>query len=51
MVIQKAWSLTYECIGQELVDRGERQSSDRTSGIFRANHFQKWTKEYIGLNF
>lgn len=46
----KAWALTYKHIGEELVDRSERQSSDRASGIFRANHFQKWTKEHIGLN-
>lgn len=46
----KVWALTYKHIGEELVDRSERQSSDRASGIFRANYFQKWTKEHIGLN-
>lgn len=49
--LKKARVLTYERIGQELVDRGECKSSYRASGIFRANYFQKWTKEYIGLNF
>lgn len=42
--------LTYEAVGQELVDRGEGQACDWSGGVFRSYYLQEGPQEYVGLH-
>lgn len=42
--------LTNKAIGEELVDRGKSEACDWSSGVLRANDFQKGSQKNVGFN-
>lgn len=43
--------LTDEAVGEELVDRGEGQACDGSSGVFRSHNFKERPQEKVGFHF
>ena len=42
--------LTYEAVGEELVDGGESEARDWSGGVLGSHHFQEGPQEHVGLH-